>query len=125
MTCLDRFQLSLLCDLPESFAALSSMANMNLQNNQFTGSIDVLSNLPQHNLNIGNNHFSGWIPERLKNINIYIYMIILTGQRATHGVPVLHHLLYLELLHPAVATEIENKMTIKTHQMVVEARNQV
>ncbi|KAL1831991.1 hypothetical protein ACET3Z_001642 [Daucus carota] len=45
-------------DLPESFAALSSMANMNLQNNQFTGSIDVLSNLPLHNLNIGNNHFS-------------------------------------------------------------------
>nr|XP_017256908.1 PREDICTED: protein STRUBBELIG-RECEPTOR FAMILY 7-like isoform X1 [Daucus carota subsp. sativus] len=57
-------------DLPESFTALSSMANMYLQNNQFTGSIDVLSNLPLHNLNIGNNHFSGWIPERLKNINI-------------------------------------------------------
>ncbi|KAL1814291.1 hypothetical protein DCAR_0518427 [Daucus carota subsp. sativus] len=57
-------------DLPESFTALSSMANMYLQNNQFTGSIDVLANLPLRNLNIGNNHFSGWIPERLKNINI-------------------------------------------------------
>ncbi|XP_063949152.1 protein STRUBBELIG-RECEPTOR FAMILY 6 isoform X2 [Daucus carota subsp. sativus] len=61
---------SMTSDLPESFTALSSMANMYLQNNQFTGSIDVLSNLPLHNLNIGNNYFSGWIPERLKNINI-------------------------------------------------------
>lgn len=57
-------------DLPESFSALSSMANMYLQNNQFTGTIDVLANLPLHNLNVGNNRFSGWIPDRLKNINI-------------------------------------------------------
>nr|XP_017249637.1 PREDICTED: protein STRUBBELIG-RECEPTOR FAMILY 6-like [Daucus carota subsp. sativus] len=52
-------------DLPESFAALSSMANMNLQNNQFTGSIDVLSNLPQHNLTEGNSWSSGPAPPPL------------------------------------------------------------
>ncbi|KAL8122760.1 protein STRUBBELIG-RECEPTOR FAMILY 6-like [Apium graveolens] len=59
---------SLTGDLPESFSALSSMANMYLQNNQFTGTINVLANLPLHNLNVGNNRFSGWIPDRLKSI---------------------------------------------------------
>lgn len=57
-------------DLPKSFSLLSSITNMYLQNNQFTGTIDVLANLPLENLNIGNNRFSGWIPEKLKNINI-------------------------------------------------------
>lgn len=49
---------------------------------------------------------------------------IVTGERATLGVQVLHPLLHLALLQPAVATEIENQVIIKTHQMV-EARNQV
>uniref|UniRef100_A0A166H4X8 Malectin-like domain-containing protein n=1 Tax=Daucus carota subsp. sativus TaxID=79200 RepID=A0A166H4X8_DAUCS len=52
-------------DLPESFTALSSMANMYLQNNQFTGSIDVLSNLPLHNLREGNSWSSGPAPPPL------------------------------------------------------------
>ncbi|CAK9144698.1 unnamed protein product [Ilex paraguariensis] len=56
-------------NLPESFSLLSSMTNMYLQNNQFTGTIDVLANLPLDNLNVENNHFSGWIPDQLKNIN--------------------------------------------------------
>ncbi|KAL0315076.1 UNVERIFIED_CONTAM: protein STRUBBELIG-RECEPTOR FAMILY 7 [Sesamum calycinum] len=40
-----------------------------LQNNQFTGTLDVLANLTLQNLNIENNHFTGWIPEQLKDIN--------------------------------------------------------
>lgn len=70
-----------------------------LQNNQFTGTIDVLANLPLENLwvtsisvkfnrtlyflslqltifvlmfvrNVANNHFTGWVPEQLININL-------------------------------------------------------
>ncbi|EPS61932.1 ovule receptor-like kinase 28, partial [Genlisea aurea] len=55
--------------LPQSFASLTSMKNMYLQNNQFTGTIDVLSNLPLVNLNVENNRFTGWIPNQLTNIN--------------------------------------------------------
>ncbi|XP_062154410.1 protein STRUBBELIG-RECEPTOR FAMILY 7-like [Alnus glutinosa] len=57
-------------NLPESFSSLSSMTSMYLQNNQFTGPIDVVANLPLENLNVENNHFTGWIPEQLKNINL-------------------------------------------------------
>ncbi|XP_052183369.1 protein STRUBBELIG-RECEPTOR FAMILY 7 [Diospyros lotus] len=57
-------------DLPESLSSLSSMNNMYLQSNQFTGTIDVLATLPLENLNIASNHFSGWIPDQLKNINL-------------------------------------------------------
>ncbi|KAK1581902.1 hypothetical protein Q3G72_010095 [Acer saccharum] len=57
-------------DLPESFSSLSSITSMNLQNNQFTGTINVLANLPLDNLSVGNNRFTGWIPEQLKNINL-------------------------------------------------------
>ncbi|KAK2654734.1 hypothetical protein Ddye_014590 [Dipteronia dyeriana] len=57
-------------DLPESFSSLSSITSMYLQNNQFTGTINVLANLPLDNLNVGNNRFTGWVPEQLKNINL-------------------------------------------------------
>ncbi|KAJ8755765.1 hypothetical protein K2173_024309 [Erythroxylum novogranatense] len=57
-------------NLPESFSSLSSMTSMYLQNNQFTGTIDVLSSLPLENLNVANNHFTGWIPQPLANINL-------------------------------------------------------
>ncbi|XP_041015839.1 protein STRUBBELIG-RECEPTOR FAMILY 7-like isoform X1 [Juglans microcarpa x Juglans regia] len=57
-------------NLPQSFSSLSSMTSMYLQNNLFTGNIDVLANLPLENLNIENNHFTGWIPEQLQNINL-------------------------------------------------------
>ncbi|XP_031476558.1 protein STRUBBELIG-RECEPTOR FAMILY 5-like isoform X1 [Nymphaea colorata] len=56
-------------DLPQSFASLSRLTTLYLQNNQLTGSINVLASLPLDNLNIENNHFSGWIPSELKNIN--------------------------------------------------------
>ncbi|KAF2323690.1 hypothetical protein GH714_036608 [Hevea brasiliensis] len=55
-------------NLPESFSNLSSINEMYLQNNQFTGTIDVLANLPLKNLNVANNHFTGWVPEQLKDI---------------------------------------------------------
>ncbi|RZR98593.1 hypothetical protein BHM03_00027980 [Ensete ventricosum] len=40
-----------------------------LENNQFTGHIDILANLPLQDLNVANNHFTGWIPDQLKKIN--------------------------------------------------------
>ncbi|XP_020238367.1 protein STRUBBELIG-RECEPTOR FAMILY 7 [Cajanus cajan] len=61
---------SLSGDLPQTLSSLSSISTMNLQSNQFTGTIDVLANLPLDNLNVENNHFTGWIPEQLKNINL-------------------------------------------------------
>lgn len=56
-------------DLPESFSSLSSLTTLYLQNNQFTGTINVLADLPLEDLNVGNNHFTGWIPNELKKIN--------------------------------------------------------
>ncbi|KAH9618856.1 hypothetical protein KSS87_009484 [Heliosperma pusillum] len=41
-----------------------------LQNNQFTGTIDVLADLPLDTLNVANNHFTGWIPRQLEDINL-------------------------------------------------------
>lgn len=70
LTTLDFSLNSLTGDLPESFSSLSSITTMFLQNNQFTGSINVLASLPLETLNVANNHFTGWIPESLKNINL-------------------------------------------------------
>ncbi|GKD56188.1 STRUBBELIG-receptor family 7-like protein isoform X2, partial [Tanacetum coccineum] len=49
-------------DLPQSFTSLSSPTDMYLQNNQFTGTTDVLANLPHKNMNIANNKFTGPAP---------------------------------------------------------------
>ncbi|MBA0623161.1 hypothetical protein Godav_008643 [Gossypium davidsonii] len=56
--------------LPQSFKNLTSLKSMYLQNNQFTGTIDVLANLPLDNLYVSNNHFTGWIPDQLKSIDL-------------------------------------------------------
>ncbi|KAK4480780.1 hypothetical protein RD792_011631 [Penstemon davidsonii] len=56
--------------LPQSFQSLTSINDMYLQNNQFTGTIDVLANLPLQNLNIENNHFTGYVPDQLRSINL-------------------------------------------------------
>ncbi|GAU46979.1 hypothetical protein TSUD_190160 [Trifolium subterraneum] len=61
---------SLTGDLPQTMSSLSGITTMYLQNNQFTGTIDSLANLPLNSLNVENNNFTGWIPERLKNIDL-------------------------------------------------------
>ncbi|KAK3220652.1 hypothetical protein Dsin_014622 [Dipteronia sinensis] len=70
LSTLDLSSNTLTGDLPESFSLLSSIMSMYLQNNQFTGTINVLANLPLENLNVGNNRFTGWVPEQLNNINL-------------------------------------------------------
>lgn len=50
-------------DLPSSFSSLSNLSILYVQNNQLTGPIDVLGNLPLTDLNIENNHFTGWLPK--------------------------------------------------------------
>ncbi|KAL2345976.1 hypothetical protein Fmac_007261 [Flemingia macrophylla] len=57
-------------DLPQTMSSLSRLTTMYLQNNQFTGTIDVLANLPLDILNVENNNFTGYIPEQLKHINL-------------------------------------------------------
>ncbi|KAG8063121.1 hypothetical protein GUJ93_ZPchr0003g17320 [Zizania palustris] len=55
--------------LPESFSSLTSLTMLHLQNNRFSGTIDVLSDLPLTDLNVANNQLSGAIPDRLKSIS--------------------------------------------------------
>ncbi|KAL6568347.1 Protein STRUBBELIG-REPTOR FAMILY 7 [Orobanche hederae] len=64
--------------LPYSISQLNSLKYLDfsynvlyLQNNQFTGTLDVLANLPLENLNVENNHFTGWIPQQLRGINLH------------------------------------------------------
>ncbi|KAJ8560162.1 hypothetical protein K7X08_004220 [Anisodus acutangulus] len=54
--------------LPQSLKSLSSLSKLHIQNNQFTGSINVLADLPLDDLNVANNQFNGWIPDELKDI---------------------------------------------------------
>ncbi|KAK9097611.1 hypothetical protein Sjap_023108 [Stephania japonica] len=55
-------------NLPRSFGSLSHLDTLHLENNQFTGPINVLSNLPLEELNVENNKFTGSVPNKLKNI---------------------------------------------------------
>ncbi|XP_020578307.1 protein STRUBBELIG-RECEPTOR FAMILY 8 isoform X2 [Phalaenopsis equestris] len=55
-------------DLPISLGLLSNLSNLYLQNNQLAGSVNVLSNLDLINLDIANNHFTGWIPQSFHSI---------------------------------------------------------
>ncbi|CAI9086835.1 OLC1v1020754C1 [Oldenlandia corymbosa var. corymbosa] len=55
-------------DLPPSFSLLSNLSTLYLQNNQLTGSLNVLVGLPLNDLNVANNHFTGWIPRELLSI---------------------------------------------------------
>jgi hypothetical protein len=55
--------------LPQSFANLTGLKTLHLQENQFKGSINALRDLPQiDDVNVANNQFTGWIPNELKNI---------------------------------------------------------
>ncbi|KAL0665434.1 hypothetical protein Bca4012_102272 [Brassica carinata] len=55
--------------LPQSFANLTSLKKLHLQENRFKGDINVLRNLPIDDLNIEDNQFEGWIPNELKEID--------------------------------------------------------
>ncbi|KAG6579708.1 Protein STRUBBELIG-RECEPTOR FAMILY 5, partial [Cucurbita argyrosperma subsp. sororia] len=56
-------------DLPLSFKNLSSLTVLHIQNNGFTGSINVLADLPLKDLRVTNNKFTGWIPDSLQDID--------------------------------------------------------
>ncbi|KAH6795900.1 hypothetical protein C2S51_036886 [Perilla frutescens var. frutescens] len=60
-------------DLPPSFASLMNLSTLRVQSNQLTGSLNVLVGLPLTNLNVANNHFSGWIPQDLISIPNFVY----------------------------------------------------
>eukprot|EP00250_Pteridium_aquilinum_P011218 c19916_g1_i1 orf=459-2099(-) len=55
--------------LPPSFAALTSLNSLYLQDNGFTGPIDVLANLPLTDLDLSNNTFTGWIPSEFRKFS--------------------------------------------------------
>ncbi|GKE53356.1 STRUBBELIG-receptor family 7-like protein isoform X2, partial [Tanacetum coccineum] len=59
---------SLTDNLPQRLCSMSSVMDMYLQNNQFTGTIDVLADLPLKNMNVANNKFTGWVPSQLKTL---------------------------------------------------------
>uniref|UniRef100_A0A2N9J063 Protein kinase domain-containing protein n=1 Tax=Fagus sylvatica TaxID=28930 RepID=A0A2N9J063_FAGSY len=56
--------------LSDMFGKLSKLKELNLKNNQFSGSINSLAALPLEDLNVENNKFTGWIPDQLKEINL-------------------------------------------------------
>ncbi|KAE8686377.1 Protein STRUBBELIG-RECEPTOR FAMILY 8 [Hibiscus syriacus] len=61
-------------NLPMSFSSLSNLSTLYLQNNQLTGSLDVLSGLlPLTTLNVAKNNFSGWIPRELFSVPTFVY----------------------------------------------------
>ncbi|KAF9587556.1 hypothetical protein IFM89_004014 [Coptis chinensis] len=60
-------------ELSNSFSSLSNLSSLYLQNNQLTGSVNVLSDLPLTELNIANNHFSGWISPNISSIPNFRY----------------------------------------------------
>ncbi|KAF8391590.1 hypothetical protein HHK36_023896 [Tetracentron sinense] len=60
-------------DLPNSFSSLSNLSTLYIQNNQLTGSVNLLTDLPLTNLNIAKNRFSGWMPRELNSIPNFKY----------------------------------------------------
>ncbi|PSR98387.1 Protein STRUBBELIG-RECEPTOR FAMILY 8 like [Actinidia chinensis var. chinensis] len=60
-------------DLPSSFSALFNLSTLHVQNNQLNGSLNTLDGLPLTDLNVANNHFSGWIPREISSIPNFIY----------------------------------------------------
>ncbi|MCD7462211.1 hypothetical protein HAX54_048007 [Datura stramonium] len=57
-------------EIPDSFQGLTTLVNLDLhlQNNQLSGTLDVLQDLPLADLNVENNLFSGPIPQKLFSI---------------------------------------------------------
>lgn len=54
--------------LPQSLASLFSITSLYLQNNQFSGSLNVLASLQFQDLDVENNQFSGWVPAAFSSI---------------------------------------------------------
>ncbi|KAL6873455.1 hypothetical protein ACP4OV_013537 [Aristida adscensionis] len=54
--------------LPYSMGSLSRLSSLYMQNNQLSGTVNVLSNLSLATLNIANNNFSGMIPQEFSSI---------------------------------------------------------
>ncbi|GAB4849919.1 hypothetical protein Ancab_029220 [Ancistrocladus abbreviatus] len=59
---------SLTGNLPQTFGSLSSLSTLYLQSNQFTGPVNVLAKLKLDDLDLSNNHCSGWIPNELTKV---------------------------------------------------------
>nr|KJB36115.1 hypothetical protein B456_006G141800 [Gossypium raimondii] len=55
-------------DLPKSFGSLTNLTELFLENNNFTGSVIYLAELPLNYLNLEGNHFSGRIPRQFQSI---------------------------------------------------------
>ncbi|KAF0908084.1 hypothetical protein E2562_022927 [Oryza meyeriana var. granulata] len=68
LTTLDLSYNTLSGNIPQSFNSLTSLRKLYMQNNRFDGTIDVLADLPLTDLNVTNNQFTGWIPDKLKKI---------------------------------------------------------
>ncbi|XP_051133863.1 protein STRUBBELIG-RECEPTOR FAMILY 8-like isoform X2 [Andrographis paniculata] len=60
-------------DLPPVVSSLTNLSILHVQNNQLTGSLNNLVGLPLSNLNVANNHFTGWIPSELLSIPNFVY----------------------------------------------------
>ncbi|CAN1299035.1 Protein STRUBBELIG-RECEPTOR FAMILY 5 [Linum perenne] len=56
-------------NVPFSISLMDDLEHLFLQNNKFTGKINMLGKLPLEQLNLANNKFTGWIPENLMDIN--------------------------------------------------------
>ncbi|KAL9243491.1 hypothetical protein vseg_017371 [Gypsophila vaccaria] len=59
-------------DLPNSLSSLSNLSTLKVQNNQLTGTLDTLVSLPLDDVNVANNHFTGWIPQELLSIPKFV-----------------------------------------------------
>ncbi|GAB2224695.1 hypothetical protein Droror1_Dr00005463 [Drosera rotundifolia] len=70
-------------NLPSSFGSLSNLSTLYLQNNQLTGTLNILVGLPLINLDVADNHFTGWLPQELKSIPSFIY----NGNLFDNGTP--------------------------------------
>ncbi|XP_078156270.1 protein STRUBBELIG-RECEPTOR FAMILY 2-like [Carex rostrata] len=71
MTSLEILDISFNCfsgDLPSSFGSLQNLHSLYLQHNQFTDSVNFITNLSLTNLNIENNNFSGYVPKQFEVI---------------------------------------------------------
>ncbi|RDX94215.1 Protein STRUBBELIG-RECEPTOR FAMILY 3 [Mucuna pruriens] len=68
LLCRDLSNNNLSGELPPSMENLSVLTSVHLQNNNLSGTLDVLQDLPLQDLNVENNQFAGPIPPKLLSI---------------------------------------------------------